>query len=99
MVRDPACQTDPVVPAVGGVEIDFFTQPPLRTNVGEIADEKYPNHQARIDCRTLRGDVILGHDLTHECAIQELVDLPKQVTRGNPITPVERGERRALVGS
>lgn len=52
-----AAQSEAAEPAVGEVEMDLFTQPPLRTNAHCVTDNQHPHHQFGIDRGTASAAV------------------------------------------
>jgi hypothetical protein len=71
MIGDLTLQSQTATkPAIGQIEMNLFTQPPLGADGEAIADDEHPDHQFRID----RGPA--------NCATERL---SKQAARGAPL--------------
>jgi hypothetical protein len=49
MVRHGIFQTETAEPAVGQVQVNFFTQAPLGTDAITVANDQHPDHQLGIN--------------------------------------------------
>jgi hypothetical protein len=74
VIRDPVTQVKAAEPAIGEVEMDLLTQPPLRSDPEAIADQQHPDKQLGIDGGTAGVAVEICKMGTDAADVDEPVD-------------------------
>ena len=82
-------ESQPTEPAIGQVEVDFLTQPPLGANPKAITHQQHPDHQLRIDRRATSVTVEGLETLSQLAEVEEAVNAAQKVIRGDVLIEVE----------
>lgn len=82
MVGHRAIEPEPTEPPVGEVEVDLFTQPPLRADAEAVADNHHPDHQFGIHRRPADVAVERRQLSSQATEFDEPVDRPQQMPAG-----------------
>src|SRR5262249_18513899 len=99
VIRDFILEPEPTEPAIGQVEVDFLTQPPLGAYPKAVAHQQHPDHELRVHRWTARVTVE-GLELASQLAeIEEAVNPAQQVIRRNMLIEVERVEESVLIAA
>jgi hypothetical protein len=89
VIRHLAVQSEAAEPAIGEVEMDLFTQPPLRTNAHCVTDNQHPHHQFGIDRGTASAAIEWLQLLANAIEFEMTVYPPQQVLGGDVIINAE----------
>ncbi len=96
MIRDRIVQVQPTEPTIGQVEMDLFTQAPLRPDTHAIADQQHADHQFGIDRRATGGAVERRKVSADVRQVNEPVNLPQHMIVRHMPVQVELIKQRRL---
>src|SRR5450631_418656 len=97
MIRHLTVETQAAEPAIGQVEVDFVTQPPLRADPVAVTHQKHADHQLGIDRGTSHRAVVRLKMGPNARQVDEPVDGPEHVIARNVAIQAELVEQSSLV--
>jgi hypothetical protein len=83
VIRHCPIQTEPTEPPVGQIEMNLIAQAPLRSDAETVTDQEHPDHEFGIDRRPTDAAVEGSQVPPDLLKIDEPVDRPHQMVRGN----------------
>ena len=83
VIRHTPRQIEAAEPAIGKLQMNLLAQPPFRTDTEDVAHQKHPDHQFRIDRRAAGLAVERRKPFAHIAKVDEPVNHTQQVIGRN----------------